>query len=272
MFLLCPVFFYLLLWGLILLHFTSHPTPNTSVHPPSGSIDIGWILSEQLDSGHPMSFCEGQLVICPKTHKEVVAESGPEAGSHKLASRALCPTTQLYASLSQDLHISSPFLVFKLCLELGQTSCQPQEKLKSNMGRIFTSSFFPNNPIGPWVLSIQSYKYFSIFTLPTPIDNTLNSGTFLFHLGFCINFLKVPYLYPHPNVSPTMAVRDLSNIQILPCHALERTFNGSPHKGQSQERSCKLARGLGFYPPGYKERPDVWPSPLYHTPYLCYLI
>lgn len=69
-------------------------------------------------------------------------------------------------------------------------------------------------------------------------------------MGFRI-FLKVPCLSPHPNVSPTVAVRDLSNIQILPCHALERTFNGSPHKGQSQERSCKLARGLRFYPPGY---------------------
>lgn len=44
-----------------MLHFTSHPTPNTLVHPPSGSIDIGWILSEQLDSGNPLSFCEGDL-------------------------------------------------------------------------------------------------------------------------------------------------------------------------------------------------------------------
>lgn len=42
--------FYLLLWGLILLHF-SHPAPGTAAHPRSGILCSGGILSEQLDSG-----------------------------------------------------------------------------------------------------------------------------------------------------------------------------------------------------------------------------
>ena len=46
----------------------------------------------------------------------------------------------------------------------------------------------------------------------------------------------------------------------------------SPHKKQSQERPCKLAQGLGFYPSAYKKELDIWLCPLYQMPYLCYLI
>lgn len=125
----------------ILLHFMSHPASDTT-HPPSGSISIGRIFSEQLASETPGKRpSEGKLVICSKT----------------LRTRSLCSETphrgsappQTICLLDSKTHTArSPFLAFNS--SLIQTEFLPAPgKTQTWDAPSHLFSFFPSNPTGP---------------------------------------------------------------------------------------------------------------------------
>ena len=131
----------------------------------------------------PWDPSEAQLVIC----SDMLRSRGRtrSLSSQTLIKRSLYHHI-LSASWFQDLHIRSPFLAFNSSWTKTEFPPAPgKTQIKYRM-HLHLFSFFPSNPTSPWVLSIQSGKDVSMSILPIPIDNTLNSGTFFFLLGFSI--------------------------------------------------------------------------------------
>ena len=137
------------------------PSSLWHLHPSSLWVHQHWTdLLRAAGLWKPWDPSERKLVLCSKTRWE------PEACAHKPSSGALCTTTYYLPPDSKTYtsgHLSRPSTL----PELGQSSCLPQEKLTHGM-HLHLFSFFPSNPTGPWVLSIQSGKDVSVSILPVP--------------------------------------------------------------------------------------------------------
>ena len=114
----------------------------------------------------PWDPSEAQLVICSKTCWE--AEAEPEACPHRPSSSALCTTTYYLPPDSKTYtsgHLSWPSTL----PELKQSSRQPQEKLKSNIGCTFTFSHSsPAIQPVPESCPFNLVKMFQCLSYPSP--------------------------------------------------------------------------------------------------------
>lgn len=155
------------------------------------------------------------------------------------------------------------------------------ENLKPNEVS-FICSFSSNNPTGPWCLSLQPCKYFSVFILSIPMNNVLMQAIFSFPWAYASVSSKSP-ASSLTLIYPPIWQRVLSNTHNLTCHSLERTFNGSPSTLLTTVKKglVNWLKVLDFIPlvikmvwmsPLISIWPGVWMPPLYQTPHLYYFI
>lgn len=127
-------------------------------------------------------------MTCPKTHREAVAGPGPEANPYKLSPHNRLPT--------QDLHIRSPFLVSKSCLEQDRL-----QKTRAKCGQHLC-------PASPLIIHLvpESCPYnlqtFSTFILSLPIDHAL-----IRHFSLSLGLLHQRLQSPLPPASPSLSYR-----------------------------------------------------------------